>query len=189
MSYVLHWAITGDISWIKRAVWTPHRMGFDLLDIKLHRFIGTRTLERAPFLFAVPEPVGDLWLGFRYRDAQHDAITSAHSPRVFWSFMMGRMMLGPGQTSSVTSRITAIAHGDAASRCLQLHLTPAPAAMRIDLRVLSGRDHHRFLRPMGFCNSTPPAPNSAAKGKARTIGLCKQRPCTAISAPGLVLRP
>ena len=170
MSYVLHLGHQpADISGINGLLDTTP-LGFDpALDVNCIRFIGTRTLG-APFSFAVPEPVGDLWLGFRYVTPNSDANSISSFTASFLELYDGAgLMLAQVKPSSVTSRYHAIAHGDAAVQGASSYTAPSGQPQWIDLRVAVGAEITIDFYVDGVLHSTATAPNSAAKGKPRTI--------------------
>ena len=170
MSYVLHLGHQpSDISGINGLIDTTP-LGFDpALDVNCIRFAGTRVFG-APFAFAVPEPLGDLWLGFRYVTPNSDANSINSFTASFLEIYDGAgLMLAQVKPSSATSRYHAIAHGDGMVEGPSSYTAPSGQPQWIDLRVAVGAEITCEFWVDGVLHSAATAPNTAAKGKPRTI--------------------
>lgn len=170
MSYILHLGHQPtDIAGISGLLNTTAG-GFDAnLDVNAIRHSGSSTYS-APFSFSVPEPAGDLWLGFRYVPPNADANSIARSESSFLEFYSAtNVLLAQIKPITTTNRYHAIAAGDTSVQGSSSYTAPNGQPQWIDVRVAVGAQITIEFYVEGVLQSTATAANANAKGKPRHV--------------------
>ena len=170
MTHILHLGHQPtDISGVHGRIST-NAAGFDAdLDVNGIIYTGFNTYS-SRFSLAVPEPAGDLWLGFRYVTPHADAQVINVSGASFLEFFDANQAL-VAQIKPVTSTNSyhAIAHGDASVQGSSSYIAPNGQAQWIDVRVVVGADITLEFHVDGVLQSAATAANTGGKGKPRIV--------------------
>lgn len=170
MSYILHLGHQPtDIAGISGLLSTAAG-GFDPnLDVNAVRHVGFNTYS-APFSFSVSEPVGDLWLGFRYVPPNADANSINRSESSFLEFYSAtNVLLAQIKPITSTNRYHAIAAGDTSVQGSSSYTAPNGQPQWIDVRVAVGAQITIEFYVEGVLQSTATAANANGKGKPRHV--------------------
>jgi len=170
MSYILHLGHQPtDIAGISGLLNTTAG-GFDpTLDVNAIRHSGSSTYS-APFSFAVTEPAGDLWLGFRYVPPNSDANSISRSEASFLEFYSAtNVLLAQIKPVTTTNRYHAIAAGDTSVQGSSSYTAPNGQPQWIDVRVAVGAQITIEFYVEGVLQSTATAANANGKGKPRYV--------------------
>lgn len=170
MSYILHLGHQPtDIAGISGLLSTAAG-GFDpTLDVNAIRHSGSSTYS-APFSFSVPEPAGDLWLGFRYVPPNSDANSISRSEASFLEFYSAtNVLLAQIKPITTTNRYHAIAAGDTSVQGSSSYTAPNGQPQWIDVRVAVGAQITIEFYVEGVLQSTATAANANGKGKPRHV--------------------
>ena len=170
MSYILHLGHQPtDIAGISGLLNTTAG-GFDPnLDVNAIRHSGSSTYS-APFSFSVPEPAGDLWLGFRYVPPNADANSINRAEASFLEFYSAtNVLLAQIKPITTTNRYHAIAAGDTSVQGSSSYTAPNGQPQWIDVRVAVGAEITIEFYVEGVLQSTATAANANGKGKPRHV--------------------
>ncbi|MGO4909973.1 FscB [Pseudorhodobacter sp. W20_MBD10_FR17] len=170
MSYILHLGHQPtDIAGISGLLSTTAG-GFDAtLDVNAIRHVGTYTYA-APFSLSVPEPVGNIWLGFRYVPPNADANSIARSEASFLEFFdANNVMIAQIKPATSTNRYHAIAIGDTSVQGSSSYTAPNGQPQWIDVRLSVGAEITIEFYVEGVLQTAATAANTANKGKPRHV--------------------
>ena len=170
MSYILHLGHQPtDIAGISGLLNTTAG-GFDpTLDVNAIRHVGFNSYS-APFSFSVPEPVGDLWLGFRYVPPNGDANSINRAEASFLEFYSAtNVLLAQIKPITSTNRYHAIAAGDTSVQGSSSYTTPNGQPQWIDGRGDAGAQIPTEFHVGGVLKPTATAANANGKGKPRHV--------------------
>lgn len=170
MSYILHLGHQPtDIAGISGLLNTTAG-GFDpTLDVNAIRHVGFNSYS-APFSFSVPEPVGDLWLGFRYVPPNGDANSINRAEASFLEFYSAtNVLLAQIKPITSTNRYHAIAAGDTSVQGSSSYTAPNGQPQWIDVRVAVGAQITIEFYVEGVLQSTATAANANGKGRPRHV--------------------
>jgi hypothetical protein len=170
MSYILHLGHQPiDIAGISGLLSTTAG-GFDAtLDVNAIRHVGTSTYS-APFSLSVPEPVGDLWLGFRYVPPNIDANSITRSEASFLEFYdANNVILAQIKPITTTNRYHAIAIGDTSVQGSSSYIAPSGQPQWIDVRLSVGAEIIVELYVEGVLQTAATAANTGGKSKPRQV--------------------
>ena len=170
MSYILHLGHQPtDIAGISGLLSTVAG-GFDpTLDVNAIRHSGTIAYS-APFSLSVPEPAGDLWLGFRYVPPNADANSISSSNAGFLEFYSAdNLLLAQVKPLNTTNRYHAITAGDTSVQGSSSYTAPNGQPQWIDVRVAVGAEITLEFFVEGVLQSTATAANTTGKGKPRHV--------------------
>jgi hypothetical protein len=170
MSYILHLGHQpNDIAGISGLLSTVAG-GFDpTLDVNAIRHSGSSTYS-APFSFSVPEPAGDLWLGFRYVPPNADANSISRSEASFLEFYTAtNVLLAQIKPVTTTNRYHAIAAGDTSVQGSSAYTAPNGQPQWIDVCVAVGAQITIEIYVEGVLQSTATAANANGKGKPHHV--------------------
>ncbi|MFN7177501.1 MAG: hypothetical protein ACK4MX_11510 [Thermaurantiacus sp.] len=170
MSYVLHLGHQPtDIAGISGLLSTAIG-GFDAtLDINAIRHVGFNSYS-APFSFSVPEPSGDLWLGFRYVPPNADANSINRSEASFLEFYdANNVLLAQIKPITSTNRYHAIAFGDTSLQGSSSYTAPNGQPQWIDVRLTVGAEITIEFYVEGVLQTAATTANNGGKGKPRHV--------------------
>ena len=144
--------------------------GFDpALDVNAIRHSGSNN-HTAPFALAVPEPAGDLWLGFRYVPPNLDAANINRSEASFLEFHdADSAILAQVKPLTSTNRYHAIAHGDTSVQGASSYSAPNGQPQWIDERLSVGAEITLEFFVEGVLHSAATAANTGGKGRPRRV--------------------
>ncbi|WP_323033195.1 FscB [Paracoccus sp. (in: a-proteobacteria)] len=170
MSYILHLGHQPtDIAGISGLLSTAAG-GFDAsLDVNAIRHVGTYTYS-APFSLSVPEPAGDLWLGFRYVPPNADANSINRPEASFLEFFdANNVMLAQIKPVTSTNRYHAIAFGDTSVQGSSSYTAANGQPQWIDICVRVSAEITVAFYVEGVLQTAATAANTAGKGKPRHV--------------------
>jgi hypothetical protein len=168
MSYILHLGHQPtDIAGITGLLSTTAG-GFDAtLDVNAIRHVGATTYS-APFSVGIAEPVGDLWLGFRYVPPNTDANNISRSEASFLEFYdANNVILAQIKPITSTNRYHAIAIGDTSVQGSSSYIAPSGQPQWIDVRLSVGAEITVEFYVEGVLQTAATAANIGAKSKPR----------------------
>ena len=170
MTHILHLGHQPtDISGISGLISTAAAAFDATLDVNGIRFIGNRGMS-APFSLYVPEPAGDLWLGFRYVPPDFDASFIFEAFASFLEFHdANNLVLAQIKPVHTTDRYHAIAHGDTSVQASSSYTASSGQPVWVDVRVAVGADITIDFHVDGVLHSTATAANTTGKGKPRHV--------------------